>query len=242
MKKRDKIIVVIIISVVVMINGFVIFGLTPSKPMAKARDALESSGDMMITKTDYYEFVNTSTTPTTGLIIYPGGRVDPRSYAPTARNISADGYYVAITLMALNFAIFSPNKADQIISENPGIANWVICGHSLGGVAAALYVKGNSEKIDGLVFWASYPSVDLSESSIDVSSIYASNDGLTTVVDIENSKSKLPASTTYVEITGGNHAQFGYYGGQFGDGEATITREMQQTQIISATIDVLDNF
>ena len=37
----------------------------------------------------------------------------------------------------------------------------------------------------------------------------------------------LPADTEWITIEGGNHAQFGDYGVQDGDGEATISAEMQ---------------
>lgn len=109
----------------------------------------------------------------------------------------------------------------------------------MGGVAAAGYAKDNQDDIEGLVLWASYPSEDMSVTSLQAVSIYATNDGLTTEADIEDSKSKLPSSTTYVEITGGNHAQFGYYGTQRGDGEATISRADQQEQMVTATLDLL---
>jgi hypothetical protein len=49
----------------------------------------------------------------------------------------------------------------------------------------------------------------------------------------------LPPDATIVVIEGGNHAQFGYYGIQTGDGKATISREDQQAQIVSATLDWL---
>ena len=50
----------------------------------------------------------------------------------------------------------------------------------------------------------------------------------------------LPSDTIRVEIAGGNHAQFGWYGNQPGDNEATIRREIQQEQIVNATIQLLE--
>jgi len=49
----------------------------------------------------------------------------------------------------------------------------------------------------------------------------------------------LPPTTVYVEISGGNHAQFGYYGDQSGDNPATITREAQQSETLNATVELL---
>ena len=50
----------------------------------------------------------------------------------------------------------------------------------------------------------------------------------------------LPASTTWLPIQGGNHAQFGWYGPQPGDGQPTITREDQQAQVVAATVALLE--
>ena len=46
-------------------------------------------------------------------------------------------------------------------------------------------------------------------------------------------------NTHWVAIEGGNHAQFGWYGPQSGDGTATISREEQQRQIVGATLELL---
>jgi hypothetical protein len=52
----------------------------------------------------------------------------------------------------------------------------------------------------------------------------------------DDARALLPVDTQYVVIQGGNHAQFGDYGVQPGDQEATITRLEQQKQIVDATI------
>ena len=43
--------------------------------------------------------------------------------------------------------------------------------------------------------------------------------------------SNLPPHTTFVEVAGGNHRQFGYYRYQLMDGRAGISREEQQRQL-----------
>lgn len=40
-------------------------------------------------------------------------------------------------------------------------------------------------------------------------------------------------------VDDGNHAQFGWYGDQRGDGTATISREDQQSQVVAATLRLL---
>lgn len=81
---------------------------------------------------------------------------------------------------------------------------------------------------------------DLSQSGLLVTKIYATNDGLASVSEIEETSQYLPANTTWIEIEGGNHAQFGYYGSQLGDDEAEISRKEQQRIMVSAILLVLN--
>ena len=106
---------------------------------------------------------------------------------------------------------------------------------------ATQFAFENPSKIEGLVLWAAYPAsgTNLSEDDLLVSTIYGTNDGLVSLDQVENSLKQLPDSTSRIEISGGNHAQFGWYGEQAGDNSATITRSEQQNQIGNATIQLL---
>jgi len=44
-----------------------------------------------------------------------------------------------------------------------------------------------------------------------------------------------------VQINGGNHSQFGYYGSQLGDNPATISRVQQLSFTVNAILSVLSN-
>jgi pimeloyl-ACP methyl ester carboxylesterase len=179
--------------------------------------------------------------PTVGLILYPGGRVDPRAYAPAARTVAEQGYLVAIVPVPLNLAFFAPNRAAAVMAAFPSIERWAVGGHSLGGAMAASFAHGNPEAVHGLVLWASYParSADLARRRLAVSSIYGTRDGLATRDQIEASRPLLPPDTRWVAVQGGNHAQFGWYGPQSGDNAAAISREVQQAQVVSATLELL---
>ena len=102
------------------------------------------------------------------------------------------------------------------------------------------YVKGHPSAVEGIAFMAAYPadSTNLSALPIKVVSIHGSNDGLATDAKIQNSLKNLPADVKAVLIEGGNHAQFGNYGPQAGDGQATISREEQQRQTVTATLEL----
>ena len=74
---------------------------------------------------------------------------------------------------------------------------------------------------------ASYSTADLSDKDIDVISIYGTEDGVLNMEKYQQYYSNLPDDTTEVVIDGGNHAQFGSYGAQDGDGTAKISASDQ---------------
>lgn len=228
--------------IVVAIGAFLVWGLTPLGPDSDALSALQPDDLVATREGAFFEFIPRSFQHPTGLIIYPGGRVDWRSYAPLARAIAEQGYYVAIVPMPLSLAVLAPGSAAEVISTRPDILIWAVGGHSLGGAMAANFVFHNPGAVQGLVLWAAYPaeSNDLSDSGVKAVSIFASLDGLATSDKIEASRRLLPADTRWVEIVGGNHAQFGSYGAQPGDGQAEISGEEQMRQIAAATVSFLE--
>ena len=181
-------------------------------------------------------FRPTQTTSTTGLIIYPGGAVDPRAYAPAAQTLAAMGFTVVIVPMPGNFAFSAFERANVMIESEPSIESWFLGGHSAGGAAAIMYAARTEVQIDGMFLLAAYgsPDDDLSASSLPVLSIFGTNDGVTTLDEIDTSKLTLPATTLYVELQGANHAQFGYYGDQDRDFTSDIAQEDQHQLYTSA--------
>ena len=194
----------------------------------------------------YNLFVPVGTNPTKGFIIYPGGLVDPRAYAPLARAIAAEGFLTVIVHMPFDLAFFGMNRAGLLMPKFESITTWVVGGHSLGGVAACGYAEDYADEMEGVVLWASYPSETfrIEDKNLAALSIYGTEDGLTTLDEIETSRQHLPVGTRFVAIEGGNHTQFGWYGDngalQKGDNEAAISHEEQQNQIISATVAFLE--
>jgi pimeloyl-ACP methyl ester carboxylesterase len=221
------------------IIGFVAWGSTPSGPMPEAMAAMRSDAKVQVGTGPWITFSPVGVQPTTGFIFYPGGHVDARAYAPMLRQIAERGALVVLVPMPLNLAVFGVNRADQVIEAHPEIEHWVIGGHSLGGAMASAYVHGKPDAVDGLALWASYPADNnsLANRDLKTTSIYGTNDGQ--AAKIPASKALLPASTTFVPIDGGNHAQFGWYGAQAGDGQAAISREAQRAQIVDATTALL---
>lgn len=215
-------------------------------------EAMTSSGTVRVfQKRDflgvslYFGFEPQSAVSRRGLIIYPGAFVDPRSYAPIARHFADQGYYTAVVTPPFNFGFLGTHFGTYVKNYwSDEVDDWVVAGHSLGGTVAALWVKNNlapSDRIAALVLLAAYPDsgTNLSGATLPVTSIWGTLDGLTTVEDIDDSKSLLPAHTSYVAIEGGNHTQF-YYSDtlQNNDNPATIARDQQQV-IIEAEIQAL---
>jgi dienelactone hydrolase len=221
--------------------AFLIWAMTGPGPMPEALAALEPDAGVQVETDPWLIFRPAYQEPSVGLILYPGGRVDPRAYAPAARALAEEGYLVVIAPMPLNLAVLAPGRAAEAMAAYPDIGSWAVGGHSLGGAMAANFAHGNPEAVDGLVLWAAYPAAgdDLSGYQLAASSIYGTRDGLATPEEIDASRPTLPPDTVWTAIEGGNHAQFGWYGPQPGDGQATISREEQGAQIVAATLELL---
>jgi hypothetical protein len=241
--KKFRLPIIILGFVLLVLGGFTIWASFPYRPMPDALQALESNPTVIIQEEPWLIFQPQNNSPKTGLILYPGGRVDPKAYAPFARSIASEGYLVVIVPMPLNLAVFAPGRASEVIDTFPEIQYWAIGGHSLGGAMSANFVKNHPNSVDGLLLLASYPASndDLSPLPLKVTSIYATLDGFASLEEIDASRVNLPDSTLWVEIEGGNHSQFGWYGFQKGDNLATISRQAQQEQVISSTMDLLQS-
>lgn len=222
--------------------GFVWWAAQTAAALPEALAALQSDTEVVVEVTPWLTFTPTGSTPTVGFILYPAARVDPRAYAPAARAIAAAGYLVIIPPMPLNLAVLAPGRATAVMAAYPTITDWAIGGHSLGGAMAVNYVAAHPGQVDTLILWAAYPTASDSladRTSLTVYSIYATNDGMATVAEIDATRAYLPAETIYVPITGGNHGQFGWYTFLEGDNVATISAADQQAQVVAATLTAL---
>lgn len=225
--------------VVIFLVGIINWIGTSYKPSQLALDSLVSDNKVEVTVDGNITFTPKEKEATKGFILYPGAKVDAKAYAPLCRKIAENGYEVIILDMPLNFAMLSPNKAEKIIKEHENIKSWVVGGHSLGGVVASRFAA-NEKNVDGVVLLASYPSNDdLKQLGKEVVSIWGSKDGVVNFANLIESKDKLPEDTTYVEIEGANHSQFGDYGKQKGDHDALISEEKQLEITLNSIVKLL---
>lgn len=248
---------VIILSSCFGLNGKVSSQTTPKiptrYPLPEALDSLKSDETVEVlprclTETCINRLVDTKRgivfrpqqqhSPEVGVVFYPGGKVDPRAYAPIANALASSGVLSIIVPMPENLSFLGADRFQNVVTEVPGVKKWYLIGHSLGAASAVSYAKANPQDIAGLVLWGAYikPDNDLSKVDIPVTSVYGLRDGVSTPDEIEKGKPFLPVNTQYIPLPGANHAQFGTYGFQDGDLAATITPRKQQQLTVSATL------
>lgn len=165
------------------------------------------------------------------LIFYPGAKVEDLAYADLLKRLASEGVDCFLVHMPCNLALLGADKAD-IVMNAYSYEHWYIAGHSLGGTMAANYAHKNSEKLDGLIFLASYSTEDLSDTDLEILSVYGSEDKVVKMEKIEQGRGLMPSAYEEFCIEGGNHANFGDYGKQSGDGDAAITGAEQKAQTV----------
>lgn len=226
--KSKKLIWLIPVCVLIALAlGFTVYAEQYYHADASALDALMSDETVSVKQTDQGWFFDGSS-ETDALIFYPGARVEETAYVPLMHLLAKDGLDVFIVKMPFRLAVFGENKADTILSAYD-YANWYIGGHSLGGAVAANYAAHHGSQLSGAVFLAAYPTNNL-DSDLTVITVYGSEDEVLNMTKLEEGKTYLPESSVTYVIEGGNHAQFGNYGAQSGDGNSTISPDEQQRQ------------
>lgn len=165
----------------------------------------------------------------TGYIFYPGALVEHTAYAPLLAKLSDEGITCVLYKMPFHLAIFGVDEADGAFAALPGISRWYIGGHSLGGAFASAYADRHAHRLAGIALLGAY---GINRNPLPALYIYGSNDGLL-------NRGKLAGLPNVLVIQGGNHAYFGDYGEQRGDGAATLSRQAQQEQAVRALADFM---
>lgn len=171
----------------------------------------------------------------TALIFYPGAKVEYTSYLPLMNQIASQGVDVYLVKMPLNFAFLGSNSADDIIKDS-NYSNYILAGHSLGGVAASQYASNHN--VTGLVLLSAYPTDEINTPTL---SIYGSEDRVLNLKSYTESKELIKSNFTEHIIEGANHAQFANYGVQSGDGTAKINSTIQQSETAKEIINFINN-
>jgi Alpha/beta hydrolase family len=223
-----------IFGILALISGviFVIWALIPSTANILNLDKIRTNPNFELIQNDNYLILRKKNAlNTTGLIFYPGAKVDSWAYLNTLEPlVNQDKLTLFITKPPLHYAFFQPNGAKQVEVENKEIKTWIIGGHSLGGVFACDYFKKNSN-ISSLILIGSYCTNEAGIDSRPSLSISGTQDGL---IQTEKSQKNVFQNTQFIKIEGMNHAQAGDYGDQLGDKQATISNDDAKAQIVVA--------
>lgn len=195
--------------------------------------ALESDADVTVSSASYGWFFD-GPGEDKALIFYPGAKVEETAYAPLLHLLASRGMDACLVKMPFRFAIFNSGAAADVMKQH-SYDTWYIGGHSLGGAMAANYAAGHAEEYAGVILLAAYPTKRLPDSLKEVL-IAGSEDRIVNRRRIEKARKQAPADYVEHEIVGGNHAQFGNYGAQKGDGEATISAEEQIEEAVGVIL------
>jgi dienelactone hydrolase len=221
----------------VFVVGASYYLLTYTHATDEALTFLESSELVTVSKKQgYYLFEPLDEIGKENMVIYAGGKVSHLAYARLAHELAKSGFTVYLPEMLFSLAFFSSDVALDFVRLNPE-NNWYVVGHSLGGVAMSSMLAKH-DIFRGAIYLGSYPFADLKASNVYTLILYAQNDGLTSVEDIEAALPKINLDAfKYVIIPGGNHANFGDYGPQAGDGLAMISSEEQISFVVSTIVE-----
>jgi len=197
---------------------------TPYHGTPESIAAVEDDPRVSVDRTDDgYVLQPAGTEPEAGVVFYPGGRVDPDAYVGSLAALPREANVtVVVPKLPLNLAVVGyglaqngvrSHAADGAMAEHPEVDEWYVGGHSLGGAMACRYAATNDD-VEGLLLYASYCDVDISERDLAVVSVTGSADGVVDRQAYERNRGNLPPSTRFAELAGVNHTQFGSYTGQ----------------------------
>ncbi|HUF26583.1 MAG TPA: alpha/beta family hydrolase [Gemmatimonadaceae bacterium] len=229
---------------------FVGWSLIAYRASGEARASLESDFAVSVMHEDgvwHFAPAPGGAAGTVGLVFFPGALVDPVAYAPLARAAAQAGFPAWIVGLPRRGAFGGADdpavEARMRMALNaPGApAHWVVAGHSRGAVVASRVAANPPQGFAGLVLiGTSHPrDVDLSELAVPVTKIVGTRDGLASPGEVEANRAKLPPSTRWIWIEGGNHSQFGWYGFQPSDRRATVGAREQRSAMIRGTLETL---
>ena len=240
MRKHKKLLAALLIIVCVIaagVGGVMLYASDAYMADDAARAALLSTQNVIVQDTaDGYAFLPAQAEA--GFIFYPGGKVEAAAYAPLMHALADRGVLCVLVEMPLNLAVLDVNAADGVAQQYPQVSRWYIGGHSLGGAMAASYAADHAEGLQGVALLAAYATRPLPD-SLAVVTLCGTADQVLDWQKYHANRVNLPQDALEIEIPGGNHAQFGSYGHQEGDGMAAITPQEQLNVAVDALLELM---
>ena len=234
--KKHLIWITPLVGIAVLVVVFLIYASFYYHADETAINALASDDLVKVSETEYGWFFDGPSDENV-YIFYPGAKVEETAYAPLLHQLAENDMDVCLVKMPLRFAFLGINKAEPIIQKGSYV-HYYMGGHSLGGAMAAEYAADHSDMVEGLIHLASYSTKELDESMMEMV-IYGTEDRIVNKKNIEAGRRMAPDRYYEYTIEGGNHAQFGNYGDQAGDGPASISASEQQSEAIRMITDTI---
>ncbi|MBP8856173.1 MAG: alpha/beta fold hydrolase [Oscillospiraceae bacterium] len=233
MPKKHKVLKITLLSILILIavsvSGFFIWASDYYHAEDVVLAAMQGDGSMEVV--DNLTILSPSVPSETGIIFYPGAKVEAAAYLPLLEKLKREGYTCVLVKMPLNMAIFDADAADAVFLQLPDIQRWYIAGHSMGGAMASDYAAKHPDKVEGLILLGAYIYGDYPPAR--ALTIYGTFNA--------NLEKDIHYTENIVKIDGGNHAQFGNYGKQKGDPDATISAQEQQDSTVEAIVNFIES-
>jgi hypothetical protein len=236
MKRLRAVFLAVFLVVIAAALAFVVWARNAHGPESAAYSTALADPSVIVARRDGFITIRPrSSYPKVGLLFYPGARVAPEAYIAKLVAISvAANIQIAIGRPRLNLAVFSINQADAMRSTLPGVTQWYVGGHSLGGAMACLYASRHADRLEGVILLGTYCGSDISKTNLRVLDVTGENDGVLPPAKVFHARSELPKAANIVQIAGMNHAQIGNYGPQPGDHTASISDAAATRMLVEA--------
>ncbi|MCD8336562.1 MAG: alpha/beta hydrolase [Lachnospiraceae bacterium] len=197
-------------------------------------EAQEIAREMELVGGDYYFYGGSKT----GFIIFSGAKTDEKAYTYLAKLLHEEGYTVVIPKQLFYLSMFGTKHGLEIMESNTQIENWILIGHSLGGMPVSQIAAAQPKGLIGVALLATYASVNLSGLDISAIRITADHDGIMNNTFMEKYNGNLPANSANIMLEGANHQGFAAYSSSSGrDGEASLSWKEQNEQTIRLILD-----
>lgn len=236
MRILKRIALAILAVIVIFFVALTIYASNPYQPLDEMSEAIEQLDTTTLERyEDFDEIRYRVESPKKQILFMPGGLVKPQSYEYLAIQLALSGYDVTIFKPFFHLAILTPNYAKRFLSQE---LDNVVIGHSLGGVVSSI-ISSDNDLVSTVILLGSYPIKTLMDKDV----LF-----ITAEFDINMNQEEFDASLDYVNddaeifnILGGNHAQFGWYGPQKGDGVAVIDTLTQQDIVVEKILEFIEN-